>query len=390
MKIAITVSLTAHTQGHEIRIHDPRLGERTISEDGDLTVEHLVEYQHPTDHLDLFRVTGIREGSYQRLSVTNIQINGADLVDWREFCQFWVANNRYQADAVHHPCTELSFLGTFQINTLHRRAQWIWSEDYHSDHRSDFVSDNIRWDCDDTHHCHGSARCQSPEGPHHNRWLNLPHDPQYRAGDRCDYATLGCSITQGMALPRGREWPALLARDHRVFNLASPGLGIDSILLNLRHGLDRFQCDRVIMVLPSHSRRLLRFGVDDRHHRVPVCLSAPEDTTDRPCIWMPTQRLREMRRRMRDHLGRHPEHHRRRGRRLIRQMQALLRARHTPHWITSWNPEVYQDLTELVEPDHLLPPFPMDQLARDGRHTSARAHQTWLETVRPRITQKTP
>jgi hypothetical protein len=387
MKIAIRIRLVAHTHGQEIRIQDPQGGERIILEDGDLTVERLVDYQHPTDHLDLFRVTGIREGSHQRLAISSIEINGADLMDWREFCQFQVANNRYQPDTVHHPCSELSFLGTFQINTLHRRAQWAWSEDYHSDHRNDFVSDNLRWDCDDTHHCHGSDRCQSPDGPHTNRWLNLPHDPAYAAGDSCDYAALGCSITQGMALPRGTEWPALLARDHRVFNLASPGLGIDAIALNLRRALDRFHCDRVILVLPSYNRRLLRFRVDDTHHRVPVCLTAADNPTAWPSIWMPTHHLREMRQRVSDHLGRHPEHHRRRGQRLIRLMQAQLRATRTRHWITSWNPDVYQDLTAQVAPEHLLPPFPLDQQARDGRHTSARAHQEWLDTVRSQIRQ---
>ena len=385
MKMTIRVELTAHTQDHEMRIHVPEQGERQITHDGGITVERLVDYQHHSDHIDVFSIAAMREGLYQRISIERIQINGIDLPDWRQFCQFHAQGNRYRADGITHPCTELSFRGRFQINTRHRRAQWLWSEDYHSDHRSDFVSDNMRWDCDDTHHCHGSDLCQSSTGPHTNRWLNLPHDPRYQAGDHYDYGTFGCSITQGMALPRGREWPALLAGEHRVINLASPGLGIDGVFLNVQHALRKFDMDRVVVVLPSYTRRLLRFQVDHAHHRVPVCLSAEPGHQRFASTWMPGPELTRRTEQLQHHMGRHPDRHRRLGQRITARMLTMLENTGRPYWITSWNEDVYRDLERDTPSQHLLPRFPMDRAARDHRHTSSGAHAQWLASVRSHI-----
>ena len=383
MKMTIRVELTAHTQGHEMRIYVPEQGERQITHDGGITVERLVDYQHHTDHIDVFSIAAMREGLYQRISIERIQINGIDLPDWRQFCRFHVTGNRWQEDAIQQPCWELGFHGVFQLRMAHRQAQWHWTQDYHSDHRSDFVSDNQRWDCDDTHHCDGGTQCQSDDGPHTNRWLNLPHDPRYQAGDHYDYGTFGCSITQGMALPRGSEWPALVAQRHTVCNLATPGAGIDSVFLNVQHALRKFDMDRVVVVLPSYSRRLLRFQRHGTHHRVPVCLGTEEWPLATPSLWYHPRELTHWKRQIQDRLGREPDLEERRGRRIIGRMLALLANR--PYWITSWNEDVYRDLDQMVESEHLLPRFPMDHQARDHRHTSEQAHQRWLDRVWPHL-----
>lgn len=356
-----------------------------MTRDGEFTVEGDWDYQAHMDHMDLFRVTTMQEGIYQRLSIRGIRVNGVALPDWREFCQFQAMNNRWREDHVTHPCTEISFHGVFQLRVAHRRAQWHWTGDYHSDRRSDFVGDNNRWDCDDTHHCDGGDLCQSPEGPHTNRWLNLPHDPKYQAGDHYDYGTFGCSITQGRALPRGTEWPALLARDHRVCNLATPGVGIDGVFLNLQQALLKFQIDRMVVVLPSYTRRLLRFQVDGEHHRIPISLTANPEHRREVSIWMPGTTLTQHTERMQQDMGRHPDTHQRRGRRIVARMLALLARKGRPHWITSWNEDVYRDLKVMVDPEHLLPRFPIDHQARDLRHTSEQAHERWLDTVRSQI-----
>lgn len=385
MKINIRVKLMAHTQGHPITITELGGSERILARDGEFTVEVDRDYEEHMEHMDLFRITAMREGIYQRIAIRGVSFNGVDLQDWREFCRFHVTGNRWQEDAIQQPCWELGFHGVFQLRMAHRRAQWHWTQDYHSSHRSDFVSDNQRWDCDDTHHCDGGVQCQSRDGPHHHRWLNIPHAQDYHPGDHYEYGAFGCSITQGMALPKGTEWPALVARTHTVCNLATPGAGIDSVFLNLQHGLARFNIDRVVVVLPSYSRRLLRFQSHGTHHRVPVCLGTAEWPMATPSLWYHPQELAQRKREIQDGLGREPDLQERRGRRIIGRMLALLAITDRPHWITSWNEDVYRDLKGMVAPDHLLDRFPMDHQARDLRHTSEQAHERWLDGAWPHL-----
>ena len=351
-----------------------------LADDRPVSVVVPVEYNMESS-IDLFSIGNLTEGIYQRVSVTNILINGVSMKNWRRFCGFRVEGNQYTNDAVHHECWELGFNGHFFLDVSAMRDQFLWFPYYYSARRTDFVFNNTILDCNATHHCY--PKCSDVHlGLHGNRFLNSPHHPRHRPGDHYRYGCFGCSFTEGAALTRGDEWPALLAQHSAVINLGVSGGGADSIFLNLQRALDTFQIERVIILFPNLQRRLWRFGVDGQHFRVPVCINGWSGDAMDSCIWFEwkwlDEKLSHIKKKMCMDDGT-AEY----SRRVIRRTVSLLQRRGLPFWVSSWDTDTYEVLAGLVADDNLLPFFKNDRNALDGRHASAQSHRAWVQQIQP-------
>jgi hypothetical protein len=382
MRLKIEVLLAPVTQKIPLKIRHSDDQCLVLADDRPVSVVISTKYNMESS-IDLFSIENLTEGIYQRVSVTGILINDVPLKNWRRFCSFSIKGNRYINDADCYECYELSFNGRFFLNVRGGWDQFCWFPYYYSARRSDFVYSNTVLDCNATHHCY-SERCSDMHlSSHRNRFLNSPYNPRHKPGDAFRYGCFGCSFTEGAALARGEEWPAVLAENSTVINLGVGGGGADTIFLNLSRALDTFQIQRVVILFPNLQRRLLRFGVEGQHFRVPVCIGgAPDSDAKDSCIWCSQAWLNNRRSQIKQRLymdDRTTEY----SRRVIGRTVKLLQLSGVPYWVSSWSTDTYTVLSSAVSPDRLLPFFTRDRNALDGRHSSGQSHRAWLKQILP-------
>ena len=339
-----------------------------------VSVDYNMEYL-----IDLFCIENFSPGT-GRVTVTDISINDVQWKDWQAHCGFKMQNNLWVDNRVQLEYYELSFNGCFFLDVRDDRDRFCWFQFYHSAQRSDFVFDNVLLDCDSPYNCY-NHRDHLQE--HQSRFENRPYHAKYKAGDAFRYGCFGCSFTAGEALLRGQEWPALLAEHHSVINLGHRGVGVDTIFLNLSRALETFQIERVIILFPNLDRRLCRFSVDGEHFRMPITVrTGPGRELGHPCFWFSQTLLNEKMRRTHEKLTRgdgSAEY----SRRVIVRTVGLLERRGVPYWASSWDTDTYAALGSAMSADHLLPFFPNDRNALDGKHSSSRSQRAWLEQIRP-------
>jgi hypothetical protein len=175
-----------------------------------------------------------------------------------------------------------------------------------------------------------------------------------------------------------------LAEDSTVLNLGVAAAGADTIFLNLHRALDTFEIERVIVLFPNLQRRLLRFGVEGQHFRMPVTNGNVIIDAQDTCIWFQwawlNDRISQVRRDlcMDDGTAEY-------SRRVIGRTVKLLQRKGVPFWVSSWDTETYEVLGSVVSADHLLPFFRKDSDALDGVHSSGQSHRAWLEQIVPII-----
>jgi hypothetical protein len=369
----LDMTLRAHTRGSPITIRTADHRSVTLREG-----RTRLTINTPTaPRLDLFQILDITPGLYQRITVESVVLNGIALD--LHHPDGWLSLD----DPLHRPGdTELAYNGRVTLDCTDR-ARWWYTEWHRSDRRWDWVYDNERANCESDRNCWSNC---DPE--HRPRWVDRPHDP---VPDHIDTACFGCSITQGSALRRGEEWPALMP-GHNA-NFAQAGAGVDAMWMNLHRAMEQHRFRRVILVVPSWHRRLERLTRQGETLRMPVTVTRrvdrdPEDARDRglrPSLWWHHgDRHRMVRRGQRLLLTRD---HRRRGLRIVDRIRHLLDRTGTPYWIASTDPETQSDLvTQSVIPrDRILPQFQNDRGAPDHLHASARAHQRWVDQILPLI-----
>lgn len=377
-RVELQIGLYGHTQGSPITIQTQQDQKITL-EDGASTVTVSMA---AADRLPLFRITNIRQGLEQRITVRSIHLNGVLVRDHSRLLTLEARDNAYQLDRDHNGTSELSFNGWLIMDTSHR-ARWLWTDWHRSDRRWDWVFQNDRHDCSDPRHCW--SRCGDPAESTHldhlRTWTNGPTWPTEPTS--MDTACFGCSITEGSALIRGQEWPALLP-GHTV-NFAQAMSGVDAIWMNLRRALETHRPGRVVILLPSWHRRLARITRNGETLRMPVTVTQRQARDKLPSFWWHAHDRESLRRQAQTRLIRFD--HRRRGLRIIDRMRYLLEAWGGDYWLASHDPETHADLERLsvMTPDHILPRFTNDRGAPDGLHSSARSHQEWVARILPRI-----
>lgn len=327
----------------------------------------------------LFRVSDIRQGLYQLITITDLWVNGQALRDHAGFITQRVGGDPHQPDRLITGEKEIAFDGEVAMDTQ-SPDRWEWTEWHRSARRWDWVYRNERAECGSDRHCW--SRCADPELTTHldhgRLWLNRPHDPIQTSTHT---ACFGCSITQGTALLRGEEWPALMG----AANFAQESSGVDAIWMNLARALEQHQIRRVILLLPSWHRRLERLTRHGQTLRMPVTVTQRPAQNPHPSTWWTRrdhERLRERGQRL---LARRD--HRRRGLRIVDRIRHLLEGRGIPYWIASHDPDTQRDLEQLgvIPQDRILPLFPNDRAAPDHQHASAQAHQAWVRQILPLI-----
>lgn len=377
MNIKIEVLLSAISVDPYVKVRNSKNESFLLAQGTKSSVVLTFDYRLQ-DSIELFSIEGLMIGKNQRISVVGILLNGVMLKDWRKFCYF-----RPKIDRENKPSHfELCFDGTFFLNVAAGKDQFLWFNYYYSDRRWDFIYDNAVLDCNAEHHCYSSV-CGCPKSTtHRNLFMNRPYSPIHTKGASYDLGCFGCSITAGSGLLRGDEWPARLSGSSSVINLAVPGLGADGIFMNLTRAFDCFKMKRVIVLLPSLARRLLRFSVDDQHFRIPVVPSVKGLRSSDSFAWFSHDWLNDRYARVRDGLvleDRWTGY----SKRIILRMLKILKQNGKPFWISSWCPNTYSFLESLDLRDCLLPIFPAnDRGALDGQHPSSYLHEKWVEQVR--------
>ena len=84
------------------------------------------------------------------------------------------------------------------------------------------------------------------------------------SSDNFNILAIGCSYTLGYGLPEEYSWPRMLEKEigqyrnnAKVFNLGSPGLGIDAIINNTISFIDKYGApDAIFALLPDMNRHI--------------------------------------------------------------------------------------------------------------------------------------
>jgi hypothetical protein len=384
MHLDIEVDLFIHPKQDEIILHPRGQSHLRCDREGQITLRFRRLETDPESDIPLFRVE-MREGLYQRITVEALRVSGAPVLDFEKFCLFQTRLNRYTTDEAQMT-TELSYNGEFLIHPRADLQQWQWFPFHYSRRRGDLIMPNHPWDCDSDHHC--DAVCVSLGEPHTNRWMNqaMRHQAQlFPDGSHHDWLAVGASHTHGTSIPRGEEFAARIPGS--VVNLGCPGMGIDGVLVNLKEGLRRWSVDRIFVEIPTYGLRIWRFRQDGHEFQIPMGVNLYVNagvwgTGGRNAhIWRSWQEVQSARNTMRKYVVDHKREQERRGQRCIDRILRILRSQSRPWYITSWSPRAYKYLKERVHPNQLLPEWPDDRSARDGRHSHPNTHRTYFERV---------
>jgi len=349
--------------------------------DKDQSYELNLELEHPMGNPTLFSIKGMVPAGKQRVSVKNILINGASLMEWRKFCLFNQKNNLYIQNISVEEEPELSFNGDFLLNISKNLNQFEWFSFYFSKIQKDFVYNNTQHDCHADYGCYEACICPKTT-THILSWQNKPHR-EYDIDQSYQYACFGCSITYGSAISLSGTWPSQLSQRQNchVLNFGVPRIGVDGILNNLISAVKKFKIQEIILLLPNLERRLARIRRGDFHFRIPITGNAlPEDSsTYTGNIYMNTDWLNE--RLLKKHKSIIKDYKNRFGRKACDLLLKQLNDLNIPFRISSWSKETYEYISQRVKQDQLLPLFENDRSALDRVHPSVDCHTKFVNDI---------
>ena len=349
--------------------------------DKDQSCELTLELEHTTVNPILFSIKGMVPGGRQRISVTNILVNGASLMDWRKFCLFNRKNNLYIENISVEDEPELSFNGDFLLNISKNLNQFEWFSFYFSKRREDFVYNNTQHDCHADYGCYEACICPKTT-THILSWQNKPHC-EYEINRSYRYACFGCSITYGSAIPLSGTWPSQLSQKQncRVLNFGVPRIGVDGILYNLISAVKKFKIEEIILLLPNLERRLARIKRGDFYFRIPITGNAlPEDSSIYTGnIYMNSNWLNE--KLLKKHKSIIKDNNNRFGRKACDLLLKQLGQLNIPFRLSSWSNETYEYISQRVKPNQLLPLFENDRNALDRVHPSINCHDRFVRQI---------
>lgn len=329
----------------------------------------------------LLSVKGIKPGGKQRVSVTDILINGARLMDYRKFCLFERKNNLYIENIPVESEPELSFNGNFILNISKNPDQFRWFSFYFSKKRIDFVYNNTQHDCHAEYGCYEACICPKTT-THVLSWQNKPHR-DYAVDRSYEYACFGCSVTYGSAIPLSETWPSQLSRKLNVgvLNFGVPRIGIDGILHNLISAVQKFKIKNIVILLPNLERRLSRIKRGDYYFRIPITGNAlPEDSsTYTGNIYMDSNWLNE--KLLKKHHAILRDNDNRFGRKACDLLLKKLHQLDIPFGLSSWSMETYDYIKKKIDAKNLLPFFENDRRAMDRSHPSTNCHDQFVKLI---------
>lgn len=350
-----------------------------------------LDYHNLPDHISILSVGAIPVGSGARIQITQVRINGEDTEDSIGLFRFQVRGTPYVQDHTQTNTWEIAHSGRLELVVRQNRDRLCWCPAYHSATRAGFVFDNslLNWPTESPE----IRPYQGDPRPRHRVWQNQPHLPQDPA-PTYPLAVFGCSITWGTGMPYPQTWSPLI--EPGTLNLATPGAGWDSVLLNLVAAESQFRWDRTCILLPNLQRRVVRLPVSmtGGWARIPVGISTLDwfHTQFKRWAWRRAGTLHttaeiEQWRRSWEHTALRviTEPAQPRALRLLHRMIRHLASRGRPYWFSSWDTEAYSVLQQSLAPEHLLPPFQQTDHCQDRLHPGPESHRRWAEQIRPII-----
>lgn len=372
MKIKFTIQLACQRGGKNFYIATDKT-KHAIENDCEITVDIERDYRGQTQ-LSMFSVEGMVHAQQQNIHIKSIQRNGFPFKDWHKFYQYAVKEQG--RDGILCRDRAISRDGTLLLDILSHERIFEFFPYYRSRTREDYVFYNHHFDVPD-HYAWGSS-------PFIHTYRNYPYLPQYRNRRQYHIGCFGCSVTRGVELNRGEEWPALLAKHHSVINLAERGLGADGIFLNLRSCLREFSLDKVVVLWPGLDRQCLRWQVDGWHMRMPISINSTDRLSDRELlqwIWITADQASYMKSRFIERCV--SGHQARLSKRIIIKTIKELSSKGITALHSSWSTETYDFLKTLELGPSLLHFFSGDTTGDfydpAHQHPPAAVHRQWIE-----------
>ena len=350
------------------------------------TLESYVglDYHGLPDSVQLCQLDGFVPGLDQRIIIKGITINDRpiDPGSFWDLLDFSVEGS----DHVIANCHEICLNGTLRLSVRSNQDRLFWCPYYYSTRKDDFVFNNSLLDDygSDIRTYRGDERTSI------KKYKNSPHH-DYNTDNVYDFACFGCSVTYGTGLSVKDRWSNLLSPDS--LNLAVPGMGIDGIFLNLKNALEKFQFQKIIILLPIFDRRLVRLRLPgvDAFCRIPVNSTSLDWHHSQIKHWawemMGIQHnrseLEEWKRTYEKTCLNMVLEGDRGGysKRVLDRMLTLLLHSGKEFYLSSWDEEVYAHLLERVDGSRILPYFRKIDTALDGLHPGPRGHREWATQI---------
>ena len=171
------------------------------------------------------------------------------------------------------------------------------------------------------------------------------------------------------------------------------------IFLNLKNALEKFQFEKIIVVLPNFERRLvrLRMAAMDAVCRIPV--NAPSldwhHSQIKHWAWdmMGVQHdrsdLEEWKltylKKCRDMVLQQDSGY---SKRIFDRLVGLLVNSGKEFYLSSWDEEMFAHLRDRVDGDRILPLLRCVDMALDRTHPGPRSHRQWVEQIRPIVSSQ--
>jgi hypothetical protein len=340
-----------------------------------LKVEREVAFSDYEDKIRLIEFSGFQPNPRPQIRIKEVKINGYQVRDFRSLFSFTMANNLFVENKLILDSDVMAFNGHLDLDTKRNRDRLLWFPTTYSKDRTSVVNMNSTLNCQSGYGCFQGLDCR-----HDPEWQRY----QLRDGPY-DCIALGCSFTAGTGIRTSGCWPALIGDN--VLNLGVPGIGCDSMLVNLRCLLDKkIRFRKIILLFPKMSRRLYRIRRKGHYFNIPLKPNHQNTDEGKFNIFFSKDQLDKTIDEKMKHMITY--HDPRRDQKVIERIIKILKNTDNEFYMSSWCEETYQFLKSLPIQEHLLPMFNEDgdaSTGRDGSHPAEQIHRKWVESIKHQI-----
>jgi len=328
--------------------------------------------------IKLLEFSGFMADPRPYIKIEKISINGYDAGNFKHLLSFDMRDNLYVENTRISVVDMISFNGALIIDSEINRDRLTWFPMTYSKERSGIVYSNTIMNCQSPYGCFKDLGCT-----HYPEWKRFEFQPRHVY----DLVALGCSFTAGTGILKEKTWPALLAEGDQpnVLNLGFPGAGCDSILANLKTIRKKVKFKKIVILLPTTNRKLLRIKKHGLNFN--ICLSHDtEFDGDAPPfdLFFDKNQHREIVKKAHQRFVLGNPH--RRDQKIVRRIVSYLQSSGLDFFISSWCDVVYDILlSSCTNRQNLLPKFNNDNdpaTGRDGGHPAEHIHEKWVKSIK--------
>ena len=298
------------------------------------------------------------------IKIISCQIDNYIVDDPKKFISFHMIGNPYvQNDIINEDFLLFNGELFFQIN----HEELFWLPHYYSDKEIDFVFTN------NVHTCTNDDGCFYGESNYHTQgFYNLPYLRKYfNEKFSTKNIALGCSMTYGTGLKKSLAWPHLMGID----NFGVAGLGIDGIFYNAISLIEKFKPNKMVILFPNMSRRLLKIKSGNFYFRIPQSINVAVDSQyDRDYYLLSQKLFKEKREILLEKMVNDVDY--------LYSKEYLEKISNLPVDIavSSWDKETYKQLPAFFK--KILPFFEKIDIANDKEHYGPESHGSWVKKIK--------